>query len=33
MDGIASATYSSNAVFSAVNAAIDCYTNQIKGGE
>lgn len=32
VDGIASATYSSNAVFSAVNAAIDCYTNEIKGG-
>lgn len=32
VDGVASATYSSNAVFSAVNAAIDCYTNEIKGG-
>lgn len=32
VDGIASATYSSNAVFAAVNAAIDCYTNEIKGG-
>ena len=27
VDGIASATYSSNAVFAAVNAAIDCYTH------
>ena len=32
VDGVASATYSSNAVFTAVNAAIDCYTNEIKGG-
>ena len=32
VDGIASATYSSNAVFAAVNAAIDCYNNEIKGG-
>lgn len=32
VDGIASATYSSNAVFAAVNAAIDCYHNEIKGG-
>lgn len=32
VDGIASATYSSNAVFTAVNAAIDCYNNEIKGG-
>ncbi|MFR3225530.1 MAG: FMN-binding protein [Blautia massiliensis (ex Durand et al. 2017)] len=32
VDGIASATYSSDAVFDAVNAAIDCYNNEIKGG-
>ena len=32
VDGIAGATYSSNAVFNAVNAAIDCYNNEIKGG-
>lgn len=32
VDTIASATYSSNAVFAAVNAAIDCYTNELQGG-
>ena len=32
VDTIASATYSSEAVFAAVNAAIDCYTNELQGG-
>lgn len=32
VDSVAGATYSSNAVYAAVNAAIDCYTNEIKGG-
>ena len=31
VDALSGATYSSNAVFSAVNAAIDCYNNEIKG--
>ena len=31
VDALAGATYSSNAVFRAVNAAIDCYNNEIKG--
>lgn len=32
VDGLSGATYSSNAVFAAVNEAIACYTNEIKGG-
>ena len=32
VDALSGATYSSNAVFNAVNAAIDCYNNEIKGG-
>lgn len=31
VDGIAGATYSSNGAFNAINAAIDCYNNEIKG--
>lgn len=31
VDALSGATYSSNAVFNAVNAAIDCYNNEIKG--
>ncbi|MEE0801042.1 MAG: FMN-binding protein [Gemmiger sp.] len=33
VDGIAGATYSSNAVKSAVQSAVDFYNNTIKGGE
>lgn len=32
VDSISGATYSSNAALAAVNAAIDCYNNEIKGG-
>ena len=28
---VSGATYSTNAVYNAVNAAIDCYNNEIKG--
>ena len=31
VDSIAGATYSSNGAFNAINAAIDCYNNEIKG--
>lgn len=31
VDSISGATYSSKAVFAALNAAIDCYNNEIKG--
>ena len=31
VDALSGATYSINAVFNAVNAAIDCYNNEIKG--
>ena len=31
VDAIAGATVSSNAVYTAVNAAIDCYNNELKG--
>ena len=31
VDGIAGATYSSNGAFNAINAAIDCFNNEIKG--
>ena len=31
VERLSGATYSSNAVFNAVNAAIDCYNNEIKG--
>lgn len=31
VDSISGATYSSKAVFNALNAAIDCYNNEIKG--
>ena len=31
VDAVAGATYSSNAVYNAVNAAIDCYNNDLKG--
>ena len=31
VDAIAGATVSSNAVYAAVNAAIDCYNNDLKG--
>ena len=32
VDSVSGATYSTNAVYNAVNAAIDCYNNEIKGG-
>ena len=31
VDSIAGATYSSNGAFNAINAAIDCFNNEIKG--
>lgn len=31
VDAVAGATYSSNAVYTAINAAIDCYNNELKG--